>query len=141
MAKSDIKTVVTEASVDAFLAAVPNAQRRADGQVLVGLMSKATGCPPRMWGPSIIGFDRYHYVYESGREGDMPIVAFSPRKQNLVLYIVSGAKDYEALLKRLGKHKTSKACLYLNKLADVDMAVLEKLIVSSVATTRKKYRN
>lgn len=139
MAKSDNKTVATEASVEAFLAAVPNAQRRADGHTLVALMSKATGCPPKMWGPSIIGFDRYHYVYESGREGDMAMIGFSPRKQNLVLYLMSGSEEYETLLKRLGKHKTSKACLYLNKLADVDMAVLEKMIVSSVAAMRKQY--
>lgn len=139
MAKAQNKTVATDASVTAFIAAVPDAQRRADSAALVDLMGRATGCPPKMWGPGIVGFDRYHYVYDSGREGDMAMVGFAPRKQNLVLYIVPGFKDYEALLKRLGKHKTGKSCLYLNRLADADLAVLEKLIRASVAAMRQKY--
>lgn len=140
MAKAQNKTVATDANVAAFIAAVPDAQRRADSEALVDLMSRATGCPPKMWGPGIVGFDSYHYVYDSGREGDMAMVGFSPRKQHLVLYIVPGFKDYEALLKRLGKHKTGKACLYLNKLADADSAVLEQLVAASVAAMRSKYR-
>jgi len=139
MANTQNKTLATDASVAAFIAAVPDAQRRADSEALIGLMSRVTGYPPKMWGPSIVGFDHYHYVYDSGREGDMAMVGFSPRKQNLVLYIVPGFKDYEALLKRLGKHKTGKSCLYLNKLADVDIAVIEKLVAASVAAMRGKY--
>lgn len=139
MAKARNKTVANDASVEAFLAAIADPQRRADAQAVDALMRKATGCAPKMWGGGIVGYDEYHYVYDSGREGDMAMVGFSPRKQNLVLYIVPGFKDYEALMQRLGKHKTGKSCLYLNKLADVDVAVLEKLVAASVAAMRKKY--
>lgn len=139
MAKAQNKTAANDASVEAFLAAVPDPQRRADAQAIDALMRKATGCEPKMWGGAIVGYGEYHYVYDSGREGDMAMVGFSPRKQNLVLYIVPGFKDYEPLMKRLGKHKTGKSCLYLNKLADVDAAVLEKLVAASVAAMRKKH--
>ena len=139
MAKAQNKTVANDASVETFLAAIADPQRRADAQAVDALMRKATGCAPKMWGGGIVGYDEYHYVYDSGREGDMAMVGFSPRKQNLVLYIVPGFKDHEALMQRLGKHKTGKSCLYLNKLADVDVAVLEKLIAASVAAMRKKY--
>lgn len=141
MAKAQNKTVANDASVETFLAAIADPQRRADAQAVDALMRKATGCAPKMWGGGIVGYDEYHYVYDSGREGDMAMVGFSPRKQNLVLYIVPGFKDYETLMQRLGKHKTGKSCLYLNKLADVDVAVLEKLVASSVAAMRKKYRS
>ena len=139
MAKAQNKTVANDASVETFLAAIADPQRRADAQAVDALMRKATGCAPKMWGGGIVGYDEYHYVYDSGREGDMAMVGFSPRKQNLVLYIVPGFKDYETLMQRLGKHKTGKSCLYLNKLADVDVAVLEKLVASSVAAMRKRY--
>lgn len=139
MANARNKTVANDASVETFLAAIADPQRRADAQAVDALMRKATGCAPKMWGGSIVGYDEYHYVYDSGREGDMAMAGFSPRKQNLVLYIVPGFKDYEALMQRLGKHKTGKSCLYLNKLADVDVAVLEKLVAASVAAMRKKY--
>ena len=139
MAKAQNKTVANDASVETFLAAIADPQRRADAQAVDALMRKATGCAPKMWGGGIVGYDEYHYVYDSGREGDMAMVGFSPRKQNLVLYIVPGFKDYETLMQRLGKHKTGKSCLYLNKLSDVDVAVLEKLVASSVAAMRKRY--
>jgi len=139
MAKAKNKTIATEASVEAFLDAVADPQRRADARALDALMRKATGCAPKMWGGAIVGYDEYHYVYDSGREGDMAMVGFSPRKQNLVLYIMPGFEDYEPLLKRLGKHKTGKSCLYLNRLEDVDLAVLEKLVAASVAAMRKKH--
>lgn len=139
MANARNKTVANDASVETFLAAIADPQRRADAQAVDALMRKATGCAPKMWGGGIVGYDEYHYVYDSGREGDMAMAGFSPRKQNLVLYIVPGFKDYEALMQRLGKHKTGKSCLYLNKLADVDVAVLEKLVAASVAAMRKKY--
>lgn len=123
---AEIKTKPTQVSVDAFLDAVAHPVRRADGQALRAMMERVTGEPATMWGPSIVGFGSYHYRYASGHEGDMPRVAFSPRSANLVLY-VGGFPEYEALLARLGKHKSSKACLYLNKLADVDAGVLEEI--------------
>ncbi len=124
---AEIKTKATEASVEAFLDGVKHPVRRADGKAICALMERVTGEPAVMWGPSIIGFGRYHYRYASGHEGDMCRIGFSPRSANLVLY-VGGFPDYEALLARLGKHKSSKACLYLNKLADVDPAVLEEIV-------------
>jgi hypothetical protein len=117
----------TDVSVDAFLETVAHPVRRSDGHSLREMMERLTGEPATMWGPSIVGFGSCHYRYASGREGDMPRVAFSPRSANLVLY-VGGFPGYEALLARLGKHKSSKACLYLNKLADVDRAVLEEIV-------------
>ena len=141
MAKAQNKTIANDASVEVFLAAVPDPQRRADALAVDAMMRKATGCEPKMWGGAIVGYGECHYVYDSGREGDMPIVGFSPRKQNLVLYVVlPGSKRQAPLLQRLGKHKTGKSCLYLNKLADVDVAVLEKLIVTTVAVMRKTHR-
>ena len=133
------KTKATDASVEAFLAAVEPEQRRIDGRVLLEMMARITGEPPKMWGPSIIGFGQYHYRYESGREGDMPRIGFSPRKAQLVLYLADGFAGRDALFARLGKHSTSKACLYINKLADVDLAVLEALMVESFEYMRKAY--
>ena len=130
------KTVKTGASVDEFMAGVENKRRREDGLVLLEMMRDVTGLEPEMWGPSIIGFGSYHYRYESGREGDMPLIGFSPRKQSLSLYIMSGFGEYEELLGRLGKHKTGASCLYINKLADVDMAVLRELVSRSVEHMR-----
>ncbi len=127
------KTKPTEASVAEFVDAVADPTRRADAEVLVELMQRASGEEPKMWGPSIIGFGSHHYVYESGREGDMPIVGFSPRKAATVLYLALGRGDSEALLEKLGKHTTGKGCLYIKKLADVDLMVLERLIAESVA--------
>lgn len=128
MANAKMKTVPTSADVREFLARIEDDQQRLDSEKLVELMHDVSGKPPVLWGPSIIGFDSYHYAYESGREGDMPRIAFSPRKGKLTLYVLDEVDKYAATLEKLGKHKTSKACLYITKLADVDMSVLEALI-------------
>jgi hypothetical protein len=133
---ADNKTKPTEVSVAAFIDALTDGPRRADAKALVKLMQSATGEKPKMWGPSIIGFGSYHYTYESGREGDVPLAGFSPRKAATVLYGVTGFGDSEALLAKLGKHTTGKGCLYIKKLADVDQNVLEALVLKSVATKR-----
>src|SRR5713226_6648744 len=130
---ADNKTRPTKASVAAFIDALTDQTKRADAKVLVKLMQSATGEKPKMWGPSIIGFGSYHYTYDSGREGDMPLVGFSPRKAATVLYIHTGFSDHPALLAKLGKHTTGKGCLYIKKLADVDQKVLEEMVVKSVA--------
>jgi hypothetical protein len=132
---AEIKTKPTQVSVDEFIAAVEKPVRRADAQVLREMMERVTGEPAAMWGPTIVGFGRYHYRYASGHEGDMCRVGFAPRSANLVLY-VGGFDDYPALLERLGKHKTSKACLYVNKLADIDLTVLEEIVGRSFAATQ-----
>jgi hypothetical protein len=134
------KTKPTEQSVTAFLDAVADETRRHDGYALLNLMKEITGEEPQMWGPSMVGFGSCHYKYESGREGDMFMVGFSPRKANLTLYIGAGFPHYDELMQKLGKHKTSKACLYVKKLADVDRAVLRELIQQSVAYSRQKYQ-
>ena len=126
------KTQKTGASVDEFMASVSNARRRADGLALLAMMKDVTGLEPEMWGPSIIGFGQYHYRYESGREGDMPLVGFSPRSKSLSIYLVPGFQEHDgALLSRLGKHSTGVSCLYINKLVDVDTGVLRELIAKS----------
>ena len=132
------KTKPTGDSVEAFIAAVADETRRADARALVALMQGASGEEAKMWGPSIVGFDSYHYVYDSGREGDMPIVGFAPRKAANVLYGTLGFDGAEALLVRLGKYTTGKGCLYIKKLADVDIKVLEILIQNAVAAKRAK---
>lgn len=125
---SENKTQKTGASVEGFLESVQNARRREDGFAVLAMMREITGLEPEMWGPSIIGFGDYHYKYESGREGDFFLTGFSPRKQSLTLYIMDGLEGHEDLLGKLGKHRTGAACLYINKLADVDVDVLRKLI-------------
>ena len=125
------KTRKTGASVEDFLSSVENKRRREDGLTLLAMMREITGLQPEMWGPSIIGFDDHHYKYESGREGDMFLTGFSPRKQSLSLYIMDGFNGRDELLTRLGKHRKSVSCLYINKLADVDMDVLRELIQRS----------
>ena len=130
---ADNKTKPTKVSVAAFIDALTDQTSRADAKALVKLMQSATGEKAKMWGPSIIGFGSYHYTYESGREGDAPLIGFSPRKAATVLYGATGCGDSEALLAKLGKHSTGKGCLYIKKLADVDQEVLEALIVKSVA--------
>jgi len=136
---ADNKTKPTKLSVTAFIDALPDQTKRADAKALVKLMQSATGEKPKLWGPSIIGFGAYHYTYDSGREGDMPLAAFSPRKAATVLYNMMGFSDSEALLARLGKHATGKGCLYIKKLADVDQKVLQELAVKSVAAMRARY--
>ncbi len=133
------KTKATKVSVAAFIAAVADQTRRADAKALVKLMQSATGEKPKMWGPSIIGFGSYHYTYDSGREGDMPLVGFSPRKAATVLYISKGFTGSDALLAKLGKYTTGGGCLYVKKLVDLDQKVLEKLVVKSVANMRAKH--
>src|SRR5882762_9929084 len=133
---ADNKTKPTKASVAAYIAALTDQAKRADAKVLVKLMQSATGEKPKMWGPSIIGFGTYHYTYDSGREGDMPLVGFSPRKAATVLYNVRAFNDDEALLPKLGKHTTGKGCLYIKRLADVNQTVLEAMVVNSIAAIR-----
>lgn len=129
---SEIKTKVNDASVDDFINAVEDDTKRNDSATLLKLFTKVTGEQPKMWGPSIIGFGQYHYKSErSSQEGDWMLTGFSPRKQNLTLYVMNGFEDYTNLLNDLGKHKTSKGCLYINKLADVDLAILETLVKQS----------
>ena len=135
------KTRPTALSVPAFLDACADETRRADAKILARLMHKVTGKEPAMWGPSIVGFDSSHYTYESGREGDMPIVGFSPRKAANVLYGTTGFDGAEALLAKLGKHSTGKGCLYIKSLADVDVKVLETLVEDAVAATRARRSN
>ena len=130
---AELKTKENDQSVEAFLAGIEDAQKQADCRTLVAIMQEATGAAPRMWGESIVGFGHYHYKYASGREGDWFLTGFAPRKQNLTLYIMAGFDNYEALLSKLGKHSTGKSCLYVKRLADVDMPVLTELVVESVA--------
>src|ERR1700746_1800755 len=127
------KTKPTKLSVAAFLAKLADQTQRADAKSLIKLMQSAAGEKPKMWGPAIIGFGSYHYRYDSGREGDMPVIAFSPRKAATVLYNMTGFSDSEALRAKLGKHTTGKGCLYIKKLADVDQQVLVALVVKSAA--------
>jgi len=133
------KTQQTKASVAAFLNAIDNKQKRSDCKKIAAMMRKATGSRARMWGTAIVGYGNYHYEYASGCEGDWVLVGFSPRKQNLVVYIMPGFKDFSVLMKKLGKYKTGKSCLYIKKLEDVDEGILEKLIDRSVKVMRKRY--
>lgn len=135
------KTKVTQLSVAAFIDAITDPARRADAKALVKLMQNAAGEKPKMWGPSIIGFGSYHYKYDSGREGDMPLICFSPRKAATVLYNMTGSSDSKALLPKLGKHTTGGGCLYIKKLADVDLKVLEVMASRSVAAMREKHQS
>ena len=130
---AEMKTIQTEASVEDFLNLIENDQKREDCFEIVKMMKQVTKKEPKMWGPSIIGFGSYHYKYESGREGDSPQIGFSPRKQNITLYILSGSDHENLLLQKLGKHSTSKVCLYIKRLADVDKKVLQELIKESFA--------
>lgn len=128
MAKADNKTKPTKKDVTDFLGQVEPEQKRKDCLAILEMMHQATQAEPKMWGDSIIGFGEYHYKYASGREGDWFLTGFSPRKQNISLYIMAGFKRYEELMSKLGKYKTGKSCLYINKLADIDEAVLKELI-------------
>jgi hypothetical protein len=135
---ADYKTKPTELSVTAFIDTITDPTKRADAKTLVKLMQDAVGEKPKMWGPSIIGFGSFHYRYDSGREGDMPLISFSPRKTATVLYSMIGSSDSKALLAKLGKHTTGKGCLYIKKLADVDQQVLEAMVVKSLAALRAR---
>jgi len=125
---ADPKTRPTDADVSAFLDAVEPVSKAADARTLDVLFRAATGFVPRLWGPSIVGYGRYHYTYASGRQGDWLATGFAPRKAALSIYIMPGYTDFGSILSRLGKHKTGKSCLYVNKLADIDLDVLQELI-------------
>ena len=133
------KTQQTGASVREFLDGIENEQKRRDAKTVARIMKRVTGKPPKMWGPSIVGYGSYHYVYDSGREGDYPAAGFSPRKQALTLYIMSGFSGHAQLMEKLGKYSTGKSCLYIKKLGDVDLDVLEELVTRSVAFVEKTY--
>jgi hypothetical protein len=136
---AELKTRPTRASVKSFIDGVEDPQKRKDCREVQRIMTRVTGNRPKMWGDSIVGFGSYTYVYPTGRTGDWLLTGFSPRKQNLTLYIMAGFSRYERLLKKLGKHKTGKSCLYIKKLEDVDRDVLEELISESVKHLRKEY--
>ena len=132
------KTKATTLSVTAYIDALSDPTRRSDAKELVQLMQRASGEKPKLWGTSIVGFGSYHYRYDSGREGDTPLIGFSPRKTALVLYSMLGHSEAKALLAKLGKHSTGKGCLYIKKLSDVDRNVLETLIKNAVAHCRAR---
>ena len=133
------KTKPTSASVDDYIASIADEARRADSRYLVEMMSRVTGEPPRMWGASIVGFGTYHYRYDSGREGDFFLTGFSSRKADLSLYVMAGFASFPALMAKLGRHRTGKSCLYVRRLADVDLEVLEELVRRSVKETRERH--
>ena len=134
-----IKTTETLKSVDEFINAVADETKRNDSFRIIELMKNQTGFEPKMWGPSIVGFGRYHYKYDSGHEGESCLVGFSPRKQNITLYLMMGLYDSSGLLTKLGKHKTTKGCVYVKKLADIDIGILKQYIKTSVANIKKLY--
>ena len=135
----EAKTKPTKASVAAYLQAIEDEQRRKDCKDLAKLMQKVTGCKPAMWGSSIVGFDTYHYKYASGHEGDSCMLGFSSRKADITLYLISGFSGAEDLLAELGKHKTGVACLYIKRLSDVQLPVLEALLTRAYAEARRGY--
>ncbi len=143
MAKAELKTTATTASVADFLAAVPDPRRRDEAATIDALHRRVTGHDPQLWGPSIVGYGSYHYKYDSGREGTMCRAGFSPRKAALTVYLMGNYCDrqaeVDALFARLGKHTTGKSCLYIKKLADVDLAVLERLVEISWEVMNAKY--
>jgi len=133
------KTKPTKVSVESHIAAIANEEQRKDAQSLVVLMRKVTKQEPRMWGPSIVGFGSYHYKYASGHEGDSALAGFAARGRELVVYIAEGFEGRDVLLAKLGEHKTGKVCVYIRRLANVDLKVLEKLVARSVADTKRRY--
>lgn len=134
---AELKTKKNKKSVAAFLKPIADDGKRKDAKTIMKMMNRITKEAPTMWGDSIVGFGSYHYVYDSGREGDSFVTGFSPRKRNLTLYVMSGFKRHDTLMKRLGKYKTGKSCLYINMLDDVDTDVLEELVKESVKHMRK----
>lgn len=133
------KTNATDASVQDYIAARASEEQKGDCKVLMAILKRVTKQQPRMWGPSIVGYGSYRYTYESGRTGEMCLTGFAIRGRELVVYFVVEGAEQEALLSRLGKHKMGKACLYFKRLADIDNAVLEQLVVASVAEVRRRY--
>jgi hypothetical protein len=138
--KAAAKTVETEASVSDFINTIPDDQKKMDSLKIIDLMKKVSGYEPKMWGPAIVGFGSYHYKYDSGHEGDAPLVSFSPRKSAISLYLSIAFEKRGELLKKLGKHKTAKACIYINKLSDIDEGVLKTMIANSVKYMKSKYK-
>ena len=138
---AELKTKQTDASVEAYLNAIEDAQRRSDCRAIADIMRRVTKYEPKMWGPSIVGFGSYHYKYESGHEGDACLAGFSSRKAEISLYLMPGLDAKQTLLAALGKHKAGKGCLYVKRLSDIDVRVLEKLIRASVAELRRRYPN
>ncbi|MDA0679420.1 MAG: DUF1801 domain-containing protein [Proteobacteria bacterium] len=136
---ADLKTKESTASVSAFLDSIDDEQKKADCRVIAKIMRQTTGKRAKMWGTAIVGFDKYNYKYESGRAGTFMLTGFSPRAQNIAIYIMPGFSKFGALLKKLGKHKTGKSCLYIKRLADVDESVLSRLIRDSVKVMKSKY--
>ena len=136
-----IKTTQTSKSVTAFINAVPNEKRRKDSFLIIEMMQKLTGVEPKMWGPSIVGFGKYHYKYDSGHEGDMPIAAFSPRSTAIVVYLCETFENRDELFQKLGKYSTGKVCLYIKKLEDIDVSVLKKMISNSIKQVQSRYPN
>lgn len=139
MAKTQAKTTETTINVSNFVKTIEDKQRQDDCFAIIEIMKKASGFEPKMWGPAIIGFGSYHYKYESGREGDAPLVGFSPRKSEFALYIAN-FDGKEELLKKFGKHKTAKACVYIKKVADIDVEILKKMTTGSIKHFQAKYR-
>ena len=134
---AELKTKITDASVEKYLNGISDEKKRQDCFTVLKLMKQTTKKEPQMWGSSMVGFGSYHYKYASGREGDWFLTGFSPRKQNLTLYIMSGFSQYDSLLKKLGKFKTGKSCLYIKKIEDIDLKTLKELIKQSVAYVSK----
>jgi Domain of unknown function (DU1801) len=134
---ADAKTKPTKKSPAAFVRGIKDEARRKDCETVMQMLKRATGQPPKMWGPGIVGFGSYHYKYESGHEGDCCLAGFSPRKEALTLYIMSGFEPHGALMKKLGKYKTGKACLYIKRLSDVDLGVLEQLVEASFKQVKR----
>ena len=136
---AETKTKATDASVATYFAAISDEARREDCQALAKLMAQATRHPPRLWGSSIVGFGSYHYKYESGREGDMCLVGFSSRKGDISVYGLNAAPSHEELIRKLGKHKTGKGCLYIRSLGDINLKVLAKLVAEAAATKKRQH--
>jgi len=136
---AELKTKPTKASVEEYLDTIEDPRRRADCAAISALMKRVTKCEPKMWGPSIVGFGSYHYKYKTGHEGDACLAGFSFRKPEIVVYIAEAFESREELLRQIGKHRTGKVCLYIKRLSDIDVGVLEKLVKASVAEMRKKY--
>lgn len=134
---AELKTKPNDASVEEFIGRIADERRLADARALLALLRKITGEEPRMWGPSIIGFGAYHYKYATGHEGDCPVAGFSPRKRNFSLYLTCDIQQHADLLEKLGKHKTGKGCLYINRLEDIHLPTLEKLVKRSVRDLKK----
>ena len=134
---AELKTKPTDISVGAFIASLPDEQKRQDCLVILELMKEVTGAEPKMWGESIIGLGSHHYRYASGTEGDWFMVGFSPRKQNITIYLMYGVEDHPEIMKKLGKYKTGKACLYIKHISDIDLEALKELIIFAVEETRR----